>query len=185
MKSKSSSTFFFRGFVLIVLGFMAMLYTDEALKSLTLIPGLVVTVVGLVQTIFAYMVRKKLPQWQWYLAGGLAVLAIGIVLLLNPEMTIKVLFIGFGAWFIFQAIYDFIAMNFWRKTEHPNWWQLGLLAVVEVVLGIALITDPLGSAMKVTVFIGGCLVLGGIATLVVGYYLREKRHRKPATDQSE
>lgn len=182
MKSKNSSAFFFRGFILIVLGFMAMLYTDEALKSLTLIPGLVVTVIGLVQSIFAFAVRKKLTQWQWYLAGGIAILAIGIILLLNPEMTIKVLFIGFGAWFIFQAIYDFMAMNYWRKVEHPNWWQLGLLALVEIALGVALILDPLGSAMKVTVFIGSCLVVGGIATIVVGFYLRDKFHPEESNE---
>jgi uncharacterized membrane protein HdeD (DUF308 family) len=174
MDQRSTSPLFFRGIILIVLGFMAMLYTDEALKSLTLIPGLIITVIGLVQSSFSFAVRKKLNQWQWYLGGGIAVFVLGIVLLLNPELTIKVLFVGFGLWFFYQAVQDFLALNFWRKAGHPYYWQLGLLAVLELILGIMLIVDPLGSAMKVTVFIGTCLVVGGIATLVAAYYLRKR-----------
>ena len=182
MERPSTATFIIRGITLLVIGFMVMLYTDEDIKALTIVPGLVITAAGLVQASFAYWVRKKLQQWQWYFIGGLGILAIGIVLWLNPGMLIKVLTVGLGAWFFYQAAQDFVSIGTWRKTENENWWSLILLGLVEVILGLMLMLDPLGDTLRDTVFIGVCMIFGAVMALFTRYYL--KRGEKAVKEES-
>lgn len=173
MEHKSTMALLLRSFALFVLGFIVMLYTDEALKNLTLIPGLVVTVIGVAQTGFSYAVRKKLMQWQWYVAGGIGVLALGIILMLNPGLTLRMLTAGIGVYFIYQAVMDFMAVKPWKATDNKNAGYFGLLGGIEAVLGLLLIIDPLGDALRDTVFIGSVMVVGAVASFVAGRYLRK------------
>jgi uncharacterized membrane protein HdeD (DUF308 family) len=172
MEKPSTATYIIRGITLLVIGFMVMLYTDSELKALTIVPGLVITAAGLVQAGFTYWVRKKLLQWQWYFIGGVAIMAIGIVLWLNPGMLIKMLTVGLGAWFFYQAAQDFMAIKPWRSAKNPNWWALALLGVVEVTLGLMLMLDPLGDALRDTAFIGVCMIFGGLMAFFVRYQLK-------------
>lgn len=172
MEKPSTATFIIRGITLLVIGFMVMLYTDEDIKKLTIIPGLVATTAGIVQAAFAYWVRKKLQQWHWYFAGGLGVMALGIVLWLNPGMLIKILTVGLGLWFLYQAALDFMAMNPWRKTHNPSWWSLAMLGTIEVLLGLMLMLDPLGDSLRDTAFIGICMVFGGLMAFFVRFQLK-------------
>jgi len=173
MEHKSTMALLFRAFALFILGFIVMLYTDEALKNLTLIPGLVITVIGIAQTLFSYGVRKKLMQWQWYVAGGIGVLAIGIILMLNPGLTLRMLTAGIGVYFVYQAAVDFMALKPWKATGNKNAWYFGLLGGIEAILGLLLVIDPLGDAMRDTVFIGSVMVVGAIAAFVTSRYLRK------------
>ncbi len=172
MEKPSTATFIIRGITLLVIGFMVMLYTDEDIKKLTIIPGLVVTTAGIVQALFTYWVRKKLQHWQLYFAGGLGIMALGIVLWLNPGMLIKILTVGLGLWFLYQAALDFMGMNPWRKTKNPNWWSLAMLGIIEVILGFMLMFDPLGDTMRDTTFIGLCMVFGGLMAFFVRFQLK-------------
>lgn len=172
MERPSTATFIIRGITLFAIGFMVMLYTDQDIKAITIVPGLVITAAGIVQASFAYWVRKKLQQWQWYFIGGLGILAIGIVLWLNPGMLIKILTFGLGAWFFYQAAQDFIGIGAWRKTNNQNWWSLAILGAVEVIVGLLLTLNPLGDSLRDTVFIGVCMIFGAIMALFTRYYLK-------------
>lgn len=173
MEKPSTATFIIRGISLLVIGFMVMLYTDQDIKAITIVPGLVITAAGIVQASFAYWVRTKLQQWQWYFIGGLGIMLIGIVLWLNPGMLIKILTVGLGAWFFYQAAQDFIGMTQWKKVKNPNWWSMTLLAIVEVALGLMLMLDPLGDSLRDTAFIGACMIFGGIMAFFTRYYLKK------------
>ncbi len=181
MKSKSVSPMIIRGIILIVLGILVMFYSEDSIKALGLLPGLIITVFGVAQLAFAFFARKNLNYWQWYLAGGLATIVIGIVLMLNPEFTIKLLIVGVGAWFVFQAVQDFVTGNFWKKQGHPNWWYLLISAVVNATIGVLLVFNPLKGAMTVTVLIGLGMIFGGTMAIVAGNYLRSK-YAKTTTD---
>ena len=180
MKSKSVSPMIIRGVILIVLGILVMFYSEDSIKALGLLPGLIITVVGVAQLGFAFFARKNLNYWQWYLAGGVATTIIGLVLMLNPHFTIKLLIVGIGAWFVFQAVQDFVAGNFWKKEGHPNWWYLLISALLNATIGVLLVFNPLKGAMAVTVLIGLGMIFGGTMAIVAGYYLRSKYAKSSA-----
>jgi len=180
MEKKSVSPIIIKGIITIILGVVIMFYSEDSIKALGLLPGLLISIIGGAQIGFALMARKNLNHWQWYLAGGIGTAIIGIILMLNPEFTLKLLVIGIGAWFLFQGIQDFVASNYWKKMGHPNWWYLMIGAVVNFIIGAMFVFNPLKGAMAVTAFIGIGMILSGIVTIVVANFLRNKYGQKEA-----
>ena len=174
MEKRSVTPIIVKGIITIILGVVIMFYSEDSIKALGLLPGLLIAIIGGAQIGFALMARKNLNHWQWYLAGGIGTTIIGIILMLNPEFTLKILVMGIGAWFIFQGVQDFIASTTWKKIGHPNWWYLAVSAVINLVIGLLFVFNPLKGALAVTAFIGLGMILSGIVDLVVSNYLRSK-----------
>ena len=174
MEKKSVSPIIIKGIITIILGVVIMFYSEDSIKALGLLPGLLITIIGGAQIGFALMAKKNLNHWQWYLAGGIGTTIIGVILMLNPDFTLKLLIIGIGAWFIFQGVQDYIAGNFWKKLGHPNWWYLAISAVINLIIGLLFVFNPLKGALAVTAFIGLGMVFSGIVALVVANFLRSK-----------
>jgi uncharacterized membrane protein HdeD (DUF308 family) len=174
MKDQSRANLVFRGLVLLIFGFISMLTTDEGLNKLAFIPGLVITVAGASASLFTYFARNNLKNWGLYFAGGLLLMSTGLFIFVKPDVTIEVLFIGFGIWFIYQAAIDLVSLGAWKKGAHQKWWQVGILAVVEAALGIVIMINPLEGNMRDTMFLGAVLLVGGVATLFTAANLRHK-----------
>ena len=174
MEKRSITPLVIKGIITIVLGVVIMFYSEDSIKALGLLPGLLISIIGGAQIGFALMAKKNLNHWQWYLVGGIGTAAIGIILMLNPEFTLKLLIIGIGAWFLFQAAQDFVAGNFWKKLGHPNWWYLTISALVNLLVGVLFILNPLKGAMAVTAFIGLGMIISGIVTIIAANFLRHK-----------
>ncbi len=174
MENRSVSPIIIKGIITIILGVVIMFYSEDSIKALGLLPGLLITIIGGAQIGFAVLARKNLNHWQWYLSGGIGTTIIGVVLMLNPEFTLHLLIIGIGAWFLFQGLQDIVASNYWKKVGHPNWWYLAIGAVVNVIVGLLFIFNPLKGALAVTAFIGLGMILSGIVAIVIANYLRSK-----------
>ena len=178
MDKKSITPIVIKGIITIILGVVIMFYSEDSIKALGLLPGLLITIIGGAQIGFALLARKNLNHWQWYLAGGIGTTIIGVILMLNPDFTLKLLIIGIGAWFIFQGVQDFMASTFWKKMGHPNWWYLAVSAVINLIIGLLFVFNPLKGALAVTAFIGLGMVFSGIVAIVVANFLRSKYAQK-------
>lgn len=179
MNSNTSNiSFFLRGFVLIILGFLALLTTDEGVKKAALIPGLIVTVAGASLAVFSYLAKKNLVKWGWYFISGVGILAIGVFILLRPDMVLRVLFVGFGFWFLYQATMDFMMVGQWRNLPHSNWWSLALSGTLNGILGVLIMTNPMGDTLRATMYLGVVLITAGIIAITTGNSLRDKYNKK-------
>lgn len=174
MKKKSISPIVIKGIVTIVLGGLIMFYSDESITALGMLPGLIIAIVGGAQIGFALLARKNLNYWPWYLVGGIGTTIIGIILMLNPDVTLKLLLIGVGAWFVLQGIQDFMASNYWKKLGHPNWWYVAISAVANLSIGLLFVFNPLKGAVAITSFIGLGMIFSGLVALLVANFLRSK-----------
>lgn len=177
MEKRSVMPIIIKGIITIILGVVIMFYSEDSIKALGLLPGLLIAIIGGAQIGFAIFARKNLNHWQWYLAGGIGTTIIGIILMLNPDFTLKILIIGIGAWFIFQGVQDFMASTAWKKIGHPNWWYMAVSAVINLIIGLLFVFNPLKGALAVTAFIGLGMIISGIVGIIVANYLRSKYAR--------
>jgi len=175
---KTTIPFFIRGFILIVLGFGSLLTTDEGINKAALIPGLIITAAGASLAIFAYLAKQNLTKWGWYFVSGLGIMAIGIFILLRPDMVIRVLFVGFGFWFVYQAAMDVMMTKQWKNLPHSNWWQLALSAFLTFLLGVLIMTNPMQGTLRDTMYLGVILIIAGVISFVTGNNLRDKHNKK-------
>ena len=173
MQKRSLTPIFLRGVILIILGLIIMFYNEQSIKALGVVPGLVVAVIGVAQVGFAYFARKNLANWQWYLGGGIVLFIIGVVLMLNPAVVMTLIVWAFAAWFLFQAVQDFAASGYWRKTNHPNWWMIVVSGGLNAIIGLLFLFNPVKGAMVITTFIGLCMLVAGFFAISVGVMLRK------------
>ena len=141
---------------------------------LLIIFGLIIAMIGLAQCVFAYVARKNLANWQLYLGAGIVVLIMGVVLMMNPAVVMKLIVWAFAAWFLFQAVQDFAASSYWRKRGHPNWWIVMVSGLLSALIGILFLINPVKGAMVVTTFIGLGMMVGGFMAIAVGVMLRKQ-----------
>lgn len=178
MEKRSLTPIYLRGVLLIIFGLIIMFYNEQSIKALGVVPGLIIAMVGLAQCGFAYFARKHLTSWQWYLGGGIVILIMGIVLMLNPAVVMTLIVWAFAAWFLFQAFQDFAASGYWRKLGHPNWWIAMVSGILSGIIGILFLINPLKGAMVVTTFIGLGMLIGGIMAISMGVMLRKQIHQE-------
>jgi uncharacterized membrane protein HdeD (DUF308 family) len=93
------------------------------------------------------------------LQGG-AEIAAGIVLLAWPHPTLLVLTVVVGALVLVQAIVDATIIASIRN-QHPCWRARIVADIVQVLLGVALITRPAGTVRATSLTIGALAILAG------------------------
>ena len=174
MEKRSLTPIYLRGVLLIIFGLIIMFYNEQSIKALGVVPGLIMAVVGLAQCGFAYFARKNLTNWRWYLGGGMVILILGIVLMLNPAVVMTFIVWAFAAWFLVQAVRDLAASNYWRKLGHPNWWIVMVSGILSGIIGILFLINPVKGAMLITTFIGLGLIIGGMIAIAMGMLLRKQ-----------
>ena len=92
------------GVVFVLMGVWILRIPDTALLALTIFFTATFLFSGIAETIFAISNRKIISNWGWHLAGGLIDLLIGILLLLNPGLSVIFLLFYVGFALIFRAV---------------------------------------------------------------------------------
>ena len=111
---------------------------------------------------------RQFPWWAGLLAGILAVV-IGVLLILSPETTATYLFWILGIACLVGGVVALGSILFTRA----SWgWKL-LAGILAIVLGLALISQPLFSAYLVAAMalwvLGAVLVLAGVVPIVLAF----------------
>jgi len=111
---------------------------------------------------------RSIPWWTGLLVGILAV-AIGVLLILSPTTTAAYLFWILGAVCLIGGVVAFASILFNRA----SWgWKL-LAGIVAIVLGLALVSQPLFSAYLVAAMalwiLGAIVIVAGVALIIVGF----------------
>ena len=159
-----------------VCGLLLLLLPDLALLIANYALAITLCVVGLVMVI-GYIRAEALEGMLGYgLSVGLMLLLLGITLLFNSNILVKLLpFLwgvamltgGFGK---LQMAFDL------RRIGQGHWWLMLLAALVSFTLGLLSITRPVFMATTVTQFAGVALLVE--AALDIGALLTIKREFK-------
>ena len=107
--------------------------------------------------------EKNLPIIPWWLVllEGLALIAIGVMLLIQPGITTTLLIRFLGFYWLIKGFVNIIGIFF----DHRLWgWKL-FVAIVSIWAGLLIINSPIVSTLLVGFSI---IILMGILAIVVG-----------------
>jgi uncharacterized membrane protein HdeD (DUF308 family) len=158
-----------RGFCGLLFGVAAILAPGVTILSLVVVFAVYMVADGVFGLISAVMAGQRGERWGLLVAESLFNFVVGLVMLLDPEITIFTFMLLIAAWAIMTgALMIGAAINHRRDGKLP----LVIGGLVSVVFGIVLAIGPLVGAVVLTWWLGLYALIFGGALVAFGLKLR-------------
>jgi uncharacterized membrane protein HdeD (DUF308 family) len=150
------------GIIFIIVGMLAIITPTAAYLSLAILFSVTFFVTGVLEIIFSIIYKKQFDSWGWTLVSGILDFIIGLILILNPQISIITLplFVGF------VVLYRSMMAIAWsielKKYSLSNWGWLLFTGILGVIFSFFLLLNPLFAGLTVAVFTGIALITIGI-----------------------
>ena len=158
----------------IVLGVVALVIPDTMVKTLGYLIGILLILAGAVSMI-CYLLREASQNYYRNDFGyGLVSIAVGILFLYKVEWIISLVPVILGVLVVASGcrkLQDVIDM---KRLGYGNWMMVLILAVVNVVMGAALIVNSLDAALFFLQLMGAGLIFSGVTDCASCLYLAGK-----------
>lgn len=173
-----------RGVLAVIFGIIALRSPDIAAGAFVVVFAIYAIADGILDFVIAERRGRAGERWGWYLLEGIASIALGIIALAYPRVTLlaAVLLIGLRA--IIVGVFELVATFSWEGLDSR--WLLGLTGVLSIILGILLLASPAAGAVALLWTIGIYAIVFGVMLFALGLRtLRlehevEHEHRPPA-----
>ena len=120
------------------------------------------------------METDALAKNRWSLAlRGVAAIVFGALALVVPAVTLDVLILLFGAYALFEGVFNVIA-GVHGRGENPSWWALLLGGLVSMGAGVVTLADPGLTELALLYVIALWAVVIGVFEIVAAIRLRRR-----------
>ena len=153
-----------------VLGILLFAMPDLSLTAIGIILGIGMIVFGIVK-IIGYLSKDLFRlAFQYDLAFGGLLIALGIIVLVNPEHLVSFFCIVIGIAVLCDGLFKIQIAIDSKPFGIRTWWLILLFAVITVAAGVLLIIRPAQAARMLTVFLGISVFADGILNLIVAVF---------------
>jgi uncharacterized membrane protein HdeD (DUF308 family) len=161
-----------RGFLGLVIGFIAFFFPGPTLLSLVTLFALYLIIDGGFAIASAVRAARHQQDWGYLTFEGIVGIVAGILALSVPGLTVLV-FVGLlAAWAIVSGVFELRAAYRLEKDHGRVWLTLG--GIVSIVFGIVLIAAPRFGAVVVSWWVGAYATFFGASLLALAFQLRAK-----------
>lgn len=166
------------GLVFVALGVWILFAPEESYTFLTKLIGVILLVSGTSQLIFSLSNRDWIPGWGFSLLGGVIDLAIGVVLILNPTILLKIIALFVGIWLILSGVNMLVRATEARKSGSTYWkWELGL-GVFYLLVAVIFIWHPVVLGITIAIWSALAFIILGLFRITMTIRLRRHRNAK-------
>ena len=146
-------------------GVLLIVKPEISLAGFGLFTGIVLIIFGIIK-IVGYLSRDLYRlAFQYDLACGILVIALGIMVILEPNDVIETICIAVGITFLMDGLLK-IQISIDAKTFGiRQWWLILSVALLTVVIGVLLVFRTSGSVRALMVLLGISLLADGIMNL--------------------
>lgn len=166
--------------LLMVLGVLIMALPDLSVSVIGILAGAMLVAFGLVKLVGYFSRDLFRLAFQYDLAFGLLLMALGTVTLCHPGDAMSFLCVMFGIPVLADGLFKIqIALDSHRFGIR-TWWLVMVLAALTCVIGVLLVFRPWDGAQVLTMLTGISLLLDGILNLSVALCtVKIVRHQQP------
>ena len=161
------------GIIFIITGILAVITPSATYLSLAIFFSVTFFVTGILEIIFSISYKKQFDGWGWSLAAGTLDFIIGLILILNPQISIITLplFVGFVV--LYRSMMA-IAWSIDLKKYHiSEWGWLLFIGIVGVIFSFILLWNPLFAGLTIALFTGIALITIGIFHIYLSFVLKK------------
>jgi uncharacterized membrane protein HdeD (DUF308 family) len=168
--------FTLRGIFGIIFGLIALIFPGPTMLSLVLLFSAYMLLDGVAGIISAVRAIRRRDRWGLLIFEGLVDIAVGILAVLWPGITIVAFVLLVAAWAIVSG--GLMATAGLRlNISHGRWW-LVLGGLLSLAYGVLLIATPLIGALVLTWWLGAYALVFGVALVVFSFKLRSRQHER-------
>ncbi len=150
------------GVLYIGLAIWLLMYPGVTYETLSIVFSVCILMTGIFEIAFS-LSNTKMPNWGWYLAGGIMDLIVGVMLMSYPGLSEAVLPMILAFWLMFRG-FTGIGLSFDAKSfGSKNWGWLLFISILAILCSIGIIWMPAVGAMTY-------VVVTAMAFFVAGFY---------------
>jgi uncharacterized membrane protein HdeD (DUF308 family) len=168
-----------RGVFAILFGLVALFLTGPTILSLVLFFSAYMLVDGVFGIIAAVRAARQGEQWGLLVLEGILNIAVGVIALLMPGLTVIAFVLLLAAWSLVSGGL-MVGAAFRLSKDYGRWW-LAIAGVVSIVFGVLLAIAPVIGAVVLTWWLGAYALAFGVALLVLAFQLRARKDDNPRT----
>jgi uncharacterized membrane protein HdeD (DUF308 family) len=161
-----------RGVLAVVFGAIAIRSPNVAAAALVVVFAVYAIADGLLDFIIAGRLGRSGQRWGWYLFEGLATVAVGVIALAYPALTLMVLVLLVAiramAVGVFELVGAFSSEVVFSPEAHGARWLLGITGALSIILGILLLGSPVAGAAALIWAIGVYAIVYGVMLFAFG-----------------
>ena len=150
------------GLLFIGLGIWTLLSPASSYLSLAIVFTISFIVVGLLDITFAISNKNELDHWGWELASGIFSLIIGIVMVLNPAISLVTLPFYIGFIVMFRSIMAISSSIEIKKYGVSEWGSLMTVGILGLIFAFIMLWNPLFAGLTIVIWTGlAFITIGG------------------------
>lgn len=166
-----------KGALYILLGLAAFLIPETMEKTLAYLMAAVLILAGAVSMVCYLLRDAKQNYYRNDFLYGLIGIALGVIVLYKIELIISLVPVILGIMVLISGCAKLQDVIDIKRLNSGNWIVLLVIAVIDVVFGILLITNPFKAVSILFRLIGAGLIFSGITDCVVIFYFADQFKR--------
>ena len=171
------------GIIFIGAGILAFFFGKATFLTLTVLFSLSFILSGIAEIVFSVINRKIMNFWGWSMALGIINIVFGLLLVVNPFVTMFALALFVGIAILFRSIGGIVLSIKLKKTHYSKWGWLLTFSILGIITALFLMLHPLIAGAMVVVFTGIALIAGGIFSIGLSLLLRKLNFYKKEFDR--
>ncbi|HBH22923.1 MAG TPA: hypothetical protein DDY13_05810 [Cytophagales bacterium] len=161
------------GLIFIGIGIYTLISPLESYLALSIIFSLSFLFSGLAEIIFSISNRNEIDNWGWTLAFGILTFLLGVLLIVNPaiSMTTLPLYVGFIV--LFRSIMGISYALELKNYGVLDWGNLMAVGILGVLFSLILIWNPVFAGYSIVLWTGLALIAGGVFSIYLSLKLKK------------
>lgn len=164
-----------KGILLIIFALFAFFNPGASAATLAMWFALLIIIDGLVTTLtFVGNWKEREDKWL-FLAEGLISMIFGVILFMTPGITLVIVSLFIGFWFVFAGVSRIAkAIQLRKEIEGESWVIIG--GAISVIFGLLVFARPLLGISSLMYIIGFFALLIGFLLIAVSLKLRKVKN---------
>ena len=147
-------------------GILLIVDPEISLAAFGIITGVCLIVFGVIKIVGYLSKDLYLLAFQYDLAFGILMIALGIMVILEPDNVIETICIAVGIAFFMDGLLKIQIAIDAKTFGISKWWLILSVAILAGVVGVLLIFRTSESARTLMIFLGISLLMDGIMNLI-------------------
>jgi uncharacterized membrane protein HdeD (DUF308 family) len=175
METKTFKNWWFlslNGCIAILFGLLLLLFTKEFVLTVVVYIGILILLAGLVLLLVAIYNLKKDRSVALMMVQAIASIAIGLIMMIFREESLRVFMILVGVWAVVVGIFQLVVLvNVKRNLNNKN--IILFNGLLTVALGVAMVFKPFVIGDIIASIVGVLSILFGIVMVYLGFIIRK------------
>jgi uncharacterized membrane protein HdeD (DUF308 family) len=165
-----------RGVLAVIFGLIALRSPGAAARAFVVVFAIYAFADGILDFVLTGQLVRAGQRWGWYLFEGIATIAVGVIALAYPAVTLVTLVLLVGIRAIAVGVFELVGAFSWEGLESR--WLVGITGILSMLFGILLMASPATGGLALLWIVGMYAIVFGTMLFAAGLRLLSAERRE-------